>query len=157
MTAAVVYVVFVLPIIASIIFGSIVMLEVLKEPERELNLWQFKSSDTRVVSSKAVKILGLEREYSTNSAIKIEVIIDDQVFDCGDLYITLYDLNLPSKKVVTQSGFFGQCFDRNNSILPVDDEFSEVIASPGKYEIVIEMIDKPNKKTIFSSAEFSVK
>ena len=157
MTAAVVYVVFVLPIIASIIFGSIVMLEVLKEPERELNLLQFKSSDTRVVSSKAFKILGLEREYSTNSEIKIEVIIDDRVFDCGDLYITLYDLNLPSKKVVTQSGFFSQCFDRNNSILPVDDEFSEVIASPGKYEIVIEMIDKPNKKTIFSSAEFSVK
>ena len=81
MIAAVVYVVFVLPIIASVIFGSIVMLEVLKEPERELNLWQFKSSDSQVVSSKAVKILGLEREYSTNSAIKIEVIIDDRVFD----------------------------------------------------------------------------
>ena len=42
-------------------------------------------------------------------------------------------------------------------MLPVDDEFSQTIESPGNYEIVIEMFDKQNKKTTSTSAEFTVK
>jgi len=156
-TGGAVYVVFLLPVIVSIIFGSLVMAEILKEPERELNLWQFKSSDSNDVSSDSVLILGLESEYSTNSEIKIQVTIDDRIFDCGDLYITINNIDQTPKKVITQSGFFGQCFDRNNSILPVDDEFSEIIETPGNYQIMIEVVDKHNKKTISSSAEFTVK
>jgi len=156
-TGGTVYVVFLLPVIVSIIFGSLVMAEILKEPERELNFWQFKSSDSHNVSSDSVKILGLESEYSTNSEIKIQVTTDDRIFDCGDLYITINNIDQTPKKAVTQSGFFGQCFDRNNSILPVDDEFSEIIETPGNYEVVIEIIDKHNKKTISTSAEFTVK
>ena len=156
-TGGAVYVVFLLPVIVSIIFGSLVMAEILKEPGRELNIWQFESSDSYDVSSDLVRILGLESEYSTNSEIKIQVTIDDRIFDCGDLYITLYNIDQTPKKAVTQSGFFGQCFDRNNSILPVDDEFSEIIETPGNYEVVIEIVDKHNKKTISNSAEFTVK
>ncbi len=156
-TRGAVYVVFLLPVIISIIFSSLVMAEILKEPERELNFWQFKSSDSHNVSSDSVKILGLESEYSTNSEIKIQVTTDDRIFDCGDLYITINNIDQTPKKAVTQSGFFGQCFDRNNSILPVDDEFSEIIETPGNYEVVIEIIDKHNKKTISTSAEFTVK
>ena len=156
-TGGAVYVVFLLPVIVSIIFGSLVMAEILKEPERELNIWQFKSSDSYDVSSDSVRILGLESEYSTNSEIKIQVTIDDRIFDCGDLYITINNIDQTPKKAVTQSGFFGQCFDRNNSILPVDDEFSEIIETPGNYEVVIEIVDKHNKKTISTSAEFTVK
>ena len=156
-TGGTVYVVFLLPVIVSIIFGSLVMAEVLKEPERELDIWQLKSSDSNDVSSDSVKILGLESEYSTNSEIKIQVTMDDRIFDCGDLYITINNIDQIQKKVVTQSGFFGQCFDRNNSILPVDDKFSEIIETPGNYEVLIEIVDKHNKKTISSSAEFTVK
>ena len=156
-TVGTVYVVFLLPVIVSIIFGSLVMAEVLKEPERELDIWQLKSSDSHDVSSDSVKILGLESEYSTNSEIKIQVTMDDRIFDCGDLYITINNIDQIQKKVVTQSGFFGQCFDRNNSILPVDDKFSEIIETPGNYEVLIEIVDKHNKKTISSSAEFTVK
>jgi len=156
-TGGAVYVVFILPVIVSIIFGSLVMAEILKEPERELDIWQFKSSDSNNVSSDSVKILGLEKEYSTNSEIKIQVTIDDRIFDCGDLYITINNIDHTTKKAVTQSGFFGQCFDKNNSILPVDDEFSEIIETPGNYEVVIEVVDKHNKNTISSSAEFTVK
>ena len=156
-TGGTVYVVFLLPVIVSIIFGSLVMAEVLKEPERELDIWQLKSSDSHDVSSDSVKILGLESEYSTNSEIKIQVTMDDRIFDCGDLYITINNIDQIQKKVVTQSGFFGQCFDRNNSILPVDDKFSEIIETPGNYEVLIEIVDKHNKKTISSSAEFTVK
>ncbi len=156
-TGGAVYVVFLLPVIVSIIFGSLVMAEILKEPGRELNIWQFKSSDSYNVSSDSVRILGLESEYSTNSEIKIQVTIDDRIFDCGDLYITINNIDQTPKKAVTQSGFFGQCFDRNSSILPVDDEFSEIIETPGNYEVVIEVVDKHNKNTISSSAEFTVK
>jgi len=155
-TPGVFYIVFLLPIISSVIFGSLVMAEVLKEPERELGILQSESSDLTVISTQ-VKILGLERVYSTNVEVNIQVSIDDPVFDCGDLYVTIYDISKTSKKVVTQSGFFQQCFDKKNLMLPVDDEFSQTIDSPGNYEIVIEMFDKQNKKTTSTSAEFTVK
>ena len=154
-TPGVFYIVFLLPIISSVIFGSLVMAEVLKDPERELGILQSESSDLTVISTQ-VKILGLERVYSTNVEVNIQVSIVDPVFDCGDLYITIYDISKTSKKVVTQSGFFHQCFDKNNSILPVDDEFSQTMESPGNYEIVIEMFDKQNKKATSTSAEFTV-
>jgi len=132
------------------------MAAVLKEPERELGTLQSESSVLTVISTQ-VKILGLETVYSTNVEVNIQVSIDDPVFDCGDLYVTIYDISKTSKKVVTQSGFFHQCFDKNNSILPIDDEFSQTIESPGNYEIVIEIFDKQNKKTTSTSAEFTVK
>ena len=155
-TSGILFVVFILPITLSVIFGSLVMAEVLKDPERELGILQSESSDLSVISTQ-VKILGLERVYSTNVEVNIQVSIDDPVFDCGDLYVTIYDISKSLKKVVTQSGFFHQCFDKNNSVLPVDDEFLQTIESPGNYEIVIEMFDKQNKKTTSTSAEFTVK
>ncbi len=154
-TSGILFVVFILPITLSVIFGSLVMAEVLKEPERELGILQSESSDLTVISTQ-LKILGLERVYSTNVEVNIQVSIVDPVFDCGDLYVTIYDISKTSKKVVTQSGFFHQCFDKNNLILPVDDEFSQTIESPGNYEIVIEMFDKQNKKATSTSAEFTV-
>ncbi len=154
-TSGIFYVVFILPVISSVIFGSLVMAEVLKEPERELGILQSEPSNLTVISTQ-VKILGLERVYSTNVEVNIQVSIVDPVFDCGDLYVTIYDISKTSKKVVTQSGFFHQCFDKNNLILPVDDEFSQTIESPGNYEIVIEMFDKQNKKATSTSAEFTV-
>ena len=151
----IVYVIFLLPIIASIVFGSLVLNGILKEePGRELNMWQFNSN---IVSSHDVKILGLEKQYSMSTPVEIQVTINDSIFDCGDLYITIYDLNLSPKQVVTQSGFFDQCFNKNNSILPVDDEFSEMVDAQGNYEIVIQMVDKNGKNNISSSAKFTVK
>ena len=59
-TGGAVYVVFLLPVIVSIIFGSLVMAEILKEPERKLNFWQFKSSDSHDVSSDSIRIWDLK-------------------------------------------------------------------------------------------------
>lgn len=152
------FVVFILPVVVSLFFGTFVMAEVLKEPERELNMWPFKfSTGGGIVYSEGMKITGLLKQYSTSQAIKIEISILDPTFDCGDLYITIYDLGSPSKQVVTQSGYFDQCFQKNNQILPIDDEFSETIENPGQYEILIEMKDKSYKKTVFASEKFSVK
>jgi hypothetical protein len=151
----IVYVIFLLPVISSIIFGSLVLNGILiDKPERELNMWQVGSS---FALSSDVELIGLEKQYTTSQPIEIEVKINDSIFDCGDLYITIYDVNLSPKQAVTQGGFFQQCFTTNNSILPVNDEFSEVVKVPGNYEIVIQMIDKNGKNNISSSAKFTVK
>ena len=41
--------------------------------------------------------------------------------------------------------------------MPIDDEFSELIDSPGQYEIVSEIKDKTYKKSLTSSERFIVK
>lgn len=146
------YVVFILPIVLSIAFGSIVMADVLQSSDRELNMWRVGSTNT-LTHDKSIKIIGLEKEYPVSAPIEIQVKVDDPLFDCGDLYVTIYSGNT----VVTQSGFFKQCFDENNALLPVDDEFSEVIDVPGQYELVVKMSDQNQKNSITSSEKFTIK
>lgn len=156
-TRGIVYVVFLLPIISSIVFGTLVLNGILiEEPDRKLNMWQFSSSSSFVLSGDA-EIIGLEKEYSISQPVEITVQINDLIFDCGDLYITIYDVKSSPKEAVTQEGYFQQCFTTNNSILPVNDEFSEVVTVPGNYEIVIQMIDKNGQNNISSSAKFTVR
>jgi len=151
----IVYVVFVLPIASSIIFGALVLNGILiEEPDHELNMWQF---DSTFVSTPNVEILGLEKQYSTSDHVEIQVAIDDPLFDCGDIYITIYDISSSSKQVVTQSGFFDQCFAKNNSVLPIGDEFSEIVDKSGNYEIIVQMVDENGKNSVSSSAKFNVK
>ena len=149
------FAVFILPITSSIIFGAFVLNGILIEkPERELNMWQF---DSNFVSTHDIEILGLEKQYSASDPVEIQVSIDDSLFDCGDLYITIYDVSSSSKQVVTQSGFFDQCFAKNNSVLPVGDEFSEIVDKSGNYEIIIQMVDDAGKNSFSKSAKFTVK
>ena len=157
MVRGTVFVVFLLPVISSIIFGSLVMAEVLKEPNRELKFWEFEPSGISIVSSDVIKISGIEKQYSTTSPIEIKISVEDPIFDCGDLYITIFDISSSPNQIVSQSGFFEQCFNQNNSTLPINDDFYEIIDTPGNYQNVIEMSDKQQKKTIYSSAKFSVK
>lgn len=150
-----VYVVFLLPIAFSIIFGAFVLNGILiEEPDRELNMWRF---DSTFVSTKDVEILGLEKQYSVSEPVKVQVSIENSSFDCGDLYITIYDVSSFSKEVVTQSGFFDQCFAKNNSVLPIGDEFSEKIDKSGNYEITAQMVDENGKNSVSGSAKFTVK
>ena len=101
-----------------------------------------------------IEIIGLSKQYSTSEPIEIQVKIDDSSFDCGDLYVTIYSTE--KNDVITQSGFFEQCFEQGSKILPIGDEFSKVIDTPGSYEIVVEMVSK--KLTNISTSEvFTVK
>ncbi len=150
------YVVFILPIISTIIIGALVLNGILiEEPDRELNMWRFDS--TFVSKSHDVEILGLEKQYTTSEPVKVQVAINDARFDCGDLYITIYDISSISKEVVTQGGFFDQCFAKNNAALPVGDVFSEVVDKSGSYEIIVQMVDEDGKNSISGSAKFTVK
>jgi hypothetical protein len=146
--------VFVLPAIFSLIFGSAVMAEILQKPDRELNLWPISSSEGFSNNYDPIEIIGLSKQYSTSEPIEIQVKINDSSFDCGDLYVTIYSSE--KNDVITQSGFFEQCFEQGSTILPVGDEFSKVIDSSGTYEIVAEMVSK-KLMNISTSEVFTIK
>ena len=144
------YVVFILPIVLSIVFGSVVMADVLQSSDREINMWRIGPTN----NDKSIQIIGLEKQYPASTPIEIQVNIDDPFFDCGDLYVTIYS---GKNIVITQSGFFKQCFDENNVLLPIDDEFSEIIDTPGQYELVVKMNDQNQKSSITASGKFTIK
>ncbi len=149
-----VFVVFVLPVIFSLIFGSAVMADILQKPDRELNMWPMSSSEGFSPYNVPIEIIGLSKQYSTSEPIEIQVKIDDSSFNCGDLYVTIYSIG--KNVVITQSGFFEQCFEKGSTILPVGDEFSKVIDTPGSYELVAEMVSK-KLMNISTSGVFTVK
>lgn len=151
MARGVTYVVYVLPVVFSIIFGTIVMSDVLQEPGRELNLMRFGSIGEN--SKGEIQIIGLEPQYSVNNPIQIQVMVDKS-YSCGDLYITIYN---SKKEAVTQSGYFEQCLNPTNPFLPSNEQFSESINTPGQYEIKAEMLDQNQKNSITTSEKFTVR
>ncbi|MDH3313129.1 MAG: hypothetical protein OEM28_08285 [Nitrosopumilus sp.] len=148
-----IFVVFVLPVIFSIIFGSAVMSDILERPDRELNMWPMSSTEGFSTHKSPIEIVGLSKQYSTAVPVEIQIKIGDSSFDCGDLYVTIYS---STNDVVTQGGFFEQCFEKGNTIIPIDDKFSKVIDTPGSYEIVAEMISK-QLQSISTRGTFTVK
>jgi hypothetical protein len=146
------FVVFILPIIFSVIVGSIVMADTLQKPDRELNMWPMSNSENSHGSS--VQIIGLSSQYSLSESIEIKVKISDSSFNCGDLYITIY--NSEKSNVITQGAFFEQCFNSESNLLPIDDTFSKVISTPGSYDLVVDMISK-DLSNISTSGIFTVK
>jgi len=148
-----IFVVFVLPVIFSVIFGSAVLSDILQKPDRELNLWPMASSEGFLIHESSIKIIGLAKQYSTSMPVEIKIKIDDSSFDCADLYVTIYS---SANDVVTQNGFFEQCFEKDNPIIPVGDKFSKVVDTPGSYEIVAEMVSK-QLQSISTRGTFTVK
>ena len=146
------FVVFILPIIFSVIVGSIVMADTLQKPDRELNMWPMSHSETSHGSS--IQIIGLSSQYSLSESIEIKVKISDSSFNCGDLYITIY--NSEKSNVVTQGAFFEQCFKNGSDLLPINDKFSKVISTPGSYQLIVDMISK-DLSNISTSGIFTVK
>ena len=153
MATRLVYVVFVLPVLISIAFATVVMADVLQSPDRELNMWP-KGNHNIMTNDKSIAIIGLEKQYSVSAPVQIQVKVDDSQFDCGDLYVTVYS---GKSTVITQSGFLQQCFDTNNSLLPIDDTFSETIDTPGQYDLVVKMTDQNQKSSITASSKFTIK
>ena len=150
-----VFIVFVLPVILSIIIGSAVLSDVLQKPGRELNMWPMSNSEgvgTSHISS--IEITGLSKQYSTTEPVEIQVKVGDSSFSCGDLYITIYSSE--KNDVISQGGFFEQCFESGNNVIPVGEEFSKVIDTPGSYDIVTEMVSK-QLKNISTKGTFTVK
>ena len=136
MTSSRLIVVFVLPVIFSIIFGSAVMADILQKPDRELNMWPMSFSEGSSSHDSSMTIIGLSSQYLISEPIEVQVKVNDSSFSCGDLYITIYTLG--KSDTVTQSGFFNQCV-KNGNLFPINDKFSEVIIIPGYYELVADL------------------
>ena len=162
MVTSKVIVVFVLPIIFSVILGSAVLNGILEKPDRELHLWPTSSSHNTtsviengaVQDSNAITITGLLEEYSTLEPVEVQLQITDPSFDCGDLYITIYTSS--EDMAIIQNGFFTQCFEEDGLILPIGDNFSEIIDVPGSYVVVAEMISE-DLDTISARGVFTIK
>ena len=112
-------IVFVLPVIFSIIFGSAVMADILQKPDRELNMWPISFSEGSSSHDSSLKIIGLSNQYLVTEPIEVQVKVTDSSFNCGDLYITIYYSG--NNDVVTQGGFFNQCFT-NGDLFPINDK-----------------------------------
>ena len=147
------YLVYVLPVVFSVIFGSVVMLDILQESGRELNLLQVGSIIEKLPSEQ-LEIIGLKKQYAISEPIQIQVLTNDLSFSCGDLYITIYT---SEENAITQSGYFHQCFDVDNTLLPIEETFSELVDITGEYELVIDLLDENQKNSITRSEKFTVK
>ncbi len=152
------YVVFVFPVIVSLIFGGYVLSDVLGQPDRQLNLWQFKvkSDIGQQQGDKQIRLVNLVSNYTVSTPLNFSVMVNDTSFDCGDLYMTIYDPNTSPKQVIVQHAYFTQCFAQTNSSLPIQDTFSPVIDKPGIYQIMAEMKDKTNQNSISVMANIRV-
>ena len=146
-------VVFVLPVIFSIIFGSAVMADILQKPDRELNMWPMSFSDGSSSHNSSLKIIGLSNQYLASEPIEIQVKVTDSSFNCGDLYITIY--NSENDEVVTQGAFFNQCL-KNGDMFPINDKFSKIITVPGSYQITVDVVSS-DLSNISTSGTFTVK
>jgi hypothetical protein len=129
-------IVFVLPVIFSIIFGSAVMADILQKPDRELNMWPMSFSEGSSSHDSSLKIIGLSNQYLVTEPIEVQVKVTDSSFNCGDLYITIYYSG--NNDIITQGGFFNQCL-KNGDLFPINDKFSKIISVPGSYELVVDL------------------
>ncbi len=132
------------------------MAETLSSSDRELNFLQFGDKSHGSSSTHGLSLIGLNSEITQNSNLEFSINFSDPNFDCGDLYITIYDIT-SGKQVLTQSGFLKQCFVQNNNMLPVDDTFSELISKSGTYEIHIEIFDEKYSQSVSMTETLRVK
>jgi len=132
--------------------------DVLGQPDRQLNMWQFKFEPHtgQQEGDKQIRLLNLVSNYTISTPMNFGVMVNNTSFDCGDLYLTIYDPSTSPKQVVVQHAYFTQCFAQTNSNLPIQDTFSPVIDKAGIYQIVAEMKDKTNQNSISVSANFRV-
>jgi hypothetical protein len=152
------YVVFILPVVISVILGGYVLSDVLAQPGRHLNFLQFNFTSTSTqVGSSDIRIANLNSSYPAGVPLNFIVRVNDTAFDCGDLYMTVYNTDASPKQTIAQNAYFSQCFASDNSTLPIHDMFSPVINSTGNYQLVAEMQDKSYKNSINVTAAFSVR
>ena len=124
------------------------MAETLSSSDRELNFLQFGGEGYTSSSKSGISFVGFNDEITQNSNLEFSIEFSNPDFNCGDLYITIYDVSTSEKQVLTQSGYLKQCFLQNNNTLPVDETYSELITKSGTYEIYVEIFNEKYSKNI---------
>jgi hypothetical protein len=98
--------------------------------------------------------VGLLPQYSGAEKTSAQITTNDPAYDCGDLYITVYDVSAGQKKAVKQGAFFDQCYGESGT-LPINDQFSEKFDA-GQYLLEAQLFDKNGDKFLSASQRFSV-
>lgn len=151
------YLVFLFPVVISIILGGYVLTNVLAQPDRQLNMWQFNFVSTpSQQGSPDIRIANLNNTYHLSAPLSFIVQVNNTEFSCGDLYMTIYTMNTVPKQVVAQNAYFSQCFASANVTLPLGGAFSPSINNTGTYQIVADMKDKSYQNEINVTAMFNV-
>jgi hypothetical protein len=116
--------------------------------EEALEIQKSRVSEPDTPTNKILKLTSYE------NSIKVIVSPTTSVFDCGDLYITVFDIADDKKTAIKQGVFFEQCYG-NSGTLPLDDKFSEKLDS-GTYLIMAQLFDKDGDKLMTVSQNFVV-
>ena len=132
------------------------MAETLSSSDRELNFLQF-GGEAYTRDTGEISFDGFNSEITQNSNLEFGLKVTNSDYNCGDLYITIYDISTSEKQIFTQSGYLKQCFIQNNNILPVGESYSELISKPGSYEIHIEIFNDEYSDSISVTKTLLVK
>ena len=140
---------FVIPIVFSFIYGGSVLS--LASNDQSRNSWVLSES-----RSDSIALIDLKDDYTAPDSLSAQVSVSDPAYDCGDLYLTIYDISPSGKKPISQNTFFDQCYGASGKI-PLNEEFSEKIDKPGKYLLVAQLFDKDGVKFLTAERQFTVK
>ena len=86
---------FVIPIIFSFVYGGLVLGSVMQGPR----------ADSMTTHYSALEILELQGSYASGERVSVQISVNDASYDCGDIYITVYDVAGGAKKAVKQGAF----------------------------------------------------
>ena len=134
----------VIPIIFSFVYGGAVLGSALQGQRGEIS----------TTSQGSIEIINLQGQYASTEKVGAEISITDPAFNCGDLYITVYDISGGQKKAAKQGAFFDQCYGQTGT-LPLDEKFSEKFA-PGQYVLEAQLFDKDGNKFLSTTQKFNV-
>jgi hypothetical protein len=137
--------IFIIPIIFSFVYGGLVLGSAMQGPRVDSMMTQ---------QSGALEILELQGSYVSGERVSVQISVNDASFDCGDLYITVYDVTGGAKKAVKQGAFFDQCYGTSGT-LPISDKFSENF-DVGQYSLEAQLFDKTGDKFLSATQKFSV-
>lgn len=135
---------FVIPIVFSFVYGGLVLGSAMQGPQ----------VNSMTAPSSTLEILELQGSYSSGERVSVQISINDASYDCGDLYITVYDVAGGAKKAVKQGAFFDQCYGTSGT-LPISEKFSENFDA-GQYSLEAQLFDKTGDKFLSATQKFSV-
>ena len=80
--------VFLVPVVGSLLLGTLVLGEALKDPNRELNMLPFQEIEDPKKYDDSIQIINLEEEYLVSTPIHIQVSVSDSCPNYLDLVST---------------------------------------------------------------------
>lgn len=139
--------VFVIPAVFTVVFGSVVLASALDSLDRELNMWPAASHGT----TPYIEILGLQEEYAQDEIVELQLHVVGGLFDCGDVTIRIYN---SVGGIVAENLYQSQCVLDGSQLLMLDG-FPTSDIEPGSYTITTIMNAHGNQ--LIGSAVFYIR